>query len=322
MPDPRRPQAERALQLSFRKSRFFSGLLIAGLVVGGRWHLANLPDRKEQADALAELRFEPAMLDADAAAPLQIAGAWRLTSAEPRLGGVSALAVDRGELLALTDSGVVIRFPKPSQGRQVAAFHDLPDGPGSTRFKAGRDSEALTLDWRGRGWWVTFENRHAVWLFDRDFARVERRIGLGQLGWRDNKGAEGVLSWPRGLALFPEGGDEMVAVGHGGIKRIALANPEGRLADVARLPDGRIVALARTFSPAGFSARLLLLQGRRLRPFATLKLGRLDNPEAIAVEALPGGITRLWVMTDNDYRRRVPTLLIALDWTDRARTGP
>lgn len=288
---------------------------MAGLIVGARWLLTDLPDREVRGDALAEVRFEPIALDVDAAAPLRIAGAWRLTSDEPRLGGVSALAVDRGELIALTDSGVVIRFPKPPRGRAAAAFHDLPDGPGSVRFKAGRDSEALARDARGRGWWVAFENRHAMWLFDRDFVRVTRRVGLGQLGWQDNKGAEGILSGQRGLTVFPEGGDEMVAVGPSRIERIRVANPYGRLADVSTLPDGRTVALARTFSPMGFSARLLLLDGTQLKPLARLRLGRLDNPEAIATEALPGGVTRLWVMTDNDYRRRVPTLLIALDWS-------
>ena len=34
-------------------------------------------------------------------------GAWRLTPSDPRFGGLSALAIDGGELLALTDSGVV-----------------------------------------------------------------------------------------------------------------------------------------------------------------------------------------------------------------------
>ncbi len=143
---------------------------------------------------------------------------------------------------------------------------------------------------------------------------METRIGLCGLGWLANKGAEGALSGPGGLLLFPEGGDEMVRVTDRRIERIALANPYGRLADVTSLPDGRVVVLARTFSPTGFSARLLLLKGNRLVPLANLNLGRLDNPEAIAAETLPGGITRLWVMTDNDYRRRVPTLLVALDW--------
>ena len=314
MLDPPLLQAERALQHSFSKSRLFSGLLIVALVVGARWYLTKLPDREQRADAIADVRFDPVMLDPDAAAPLRVAGAWRLTSGESRLGGVSALAVDRGALLALTDSGVVIRFPKPSRGRKGASFRDLSEGPGPASFKAGRDSEALARDAAGRGWWIAFENHHAVWLFDRDFTRGERRIGLRQLGWQSNKGAEGALSAQATLTLFPEGGDEMVTLGQGKLELIALASADGRLADATVLPDGRIVVLARTFSPSGFSSRLLLLQGMRTRPLATLRLGRLDNPEAITAEALPGGITRLWIMTDNDYRRRVPTLLLALDW--------
>ena len=199
------------------------------------------------------------------------------------------------------------------RARQVASFHDLPAGPGSARFKAGRDSEALVRDVAGRGWWVAFENLNAAWLFDRDFTRVERRIGLEELGWPANKGAEGMLPGPHGPTLIPESGNEMVSVETGGLERIGFDSPAGRLADATRLPDGRIVLLARTYSPAGFSARLLLLRGTRVSPVATLGLGRLDNPEAIAAETLPGGITRLWIMTDNDWRR-VPTLLVAIDW--------
>ena len=316
MPALMRPQAERRVQPLFSKSSFFSGLLIAGLVVGAHQHLSALPDREERAAARVELRFTPERIAPDAARPLRIAGAWRLTSDEPRLGGVSALAIDRGAFVALTDSGVVIRLPRPGRGRQFAEFRDLPAGPGWARTKAGRDSEALARDVAGRGWWVAFENRHAAWLFDRDFKLVKQRIGLRQLGWRANKGAEGALSTGAGLWLFPESGDEMVRIdASGGTERIALANSYGRLADVTILPDGRTIVLARSFSPAGFSARLLLLDGNRLAPVATLRLGRLDNPEAIAAETLPGGVVRLWVMTDNDYRRRVPTLLIALDWT-------
>lgn len=303
------------MQQSFSKSWIFSGLMFVGLLVGAHRYLGGLPDREERAAARVELRLTPVRIAPDAARPLRIAGAWRLTSDDPRLGGVSALAIDRGGFVALTDSGVVIRTAQPARGRQFAEFRDLPAGPGSARFKAGRDSEALARDVTGRGWWVAFENRHAAWLFDRDFTRVEQKTRLGQLGWRANEGAEGALSTTAGLWLFPEGGAEMVRVGDGGaVERIALANDQGRLADVTTLPDGRTIVLARSFSPAGFSAQLLLLNGRTLTPLATLELGRLDNPEAIAAEALAGGGTRLWVMTDNDFRRRVPTLLVALDW--------
>ncbi|MCY7398530.1 MAG: esterase-like activity of phytase family protein [Sphingomonas bacterium] len=284
-------------------------------MIGARWLLTNLPDREQRPDARATVRFDPIMLDPHGVAPLRIAGAWRLTSDDSRLGGVSALAIDRGEFIALTDSGVVIRLPKPRPGVQLAHFRDLPTGPGSARYKAGRDSEALALDSGGRGWWVAFENRHAAYLFDREFIQVERRIGLGELGWRANKGAEGALLGRHSLLLFPESGDEIVEVGKAGIKRIPLNNPFGRLADVTELPDGRVVVLARSFGPRGFSSRLLLLgEELEMKPFARLNLGRLDNPEAIAAESLPGGAVRLWVMTDNDFRRRVPTLLLALDW--------
>lgn len=291
-------------------------LVFVGLLVGTHYHLSRLPDREARAPALAALRLTPAEISPDAAFPLRVAGAWRLESDEPRLGGVSALAIDRGGLVALTDSGVVIRMPKPgaSGGRMLAEFRDLPSGPGSPRYKAGRDSEALARDAAGRGWWVGYENRHAALLFTGDFERVNQRIGLRHLGWRSNKGVEGVLSVPGALALFPESGDMIIRISESRTERIALPKPHRRLSDVTILPDGRTMVLARTFGPAGFSAWLLLLDGKRMAPVARLRLGRLDNPEAIAAEALPGGITRLWVMTDNDYRRRVPTLLIALDW--------
>ena len=122
------------------------------------------------------------------------------------------------------------------------------------------------------------------------------------------------MSNRQGVLLFPESGAEMVRIETRGIQRIALSNPFGRLSDASLLPDGRIVVLTRSVSPMGFSARLALLDQAALRPLARLALGRLDNAEAIATEPLVGGGTRLWVMTDNDYRRRVPTLLIALDW--------
>lgn len=310
----RRPQAERRLQHLFMKSFVFSSLLVAGLVIGGHRMLANLPDRQPLPDRRAAVRYAAVRFDSRGFAPLRLAGAWRVTSSDPRMGGVSAVAVDRGGLLALTDSGVAIRLPKPGATTILADFRDLPAGPGDARSKAGRDSEALVRDANGRGWWVAFENRHSLWLFDRDLGRVKRRIDLGPLRWRPNKGAEGIVSTADDLLLIPESGEQLVRLDGAAIRRNALVNQVGRLADAAMLPDGRIIVLARSYGPAGFSARLLLLDGVRLRPLARLGLGRLDNPEAIAAEPLPGGGMRLWVMTDNDYRRRVPTLLIALDW--------
>ncbi|MEO6580415.1 MAG: esterase-like activity of phytase family protein [Sphingomicrobium sp.] len=289
-------------------------MILTGLILAAHHWLSGLPDREPLRPSRVQVKFQPVVLDQRDFAPLRLAGAWRLTSAEARLGGVSALAMEHGGLVALTDSGVVIRLPKPPGASGMADFNDLPSGPGDPSYKAARDSEALARDAKGRGWWVTFENRHAAWLFDPDFGRVIEKVPLGQFDWPANKGVEGALSAPGELLLFPENGDQVVKVADGKIKGMALANRYGRLSDATMLPDGRVIVLARTFGPMGFSARLLLLDGSMLRLLARLPLGRLDNPEAIAAETLAGGGTRLWVMTDNDYRWRVPTLLLALDW--------
>ena len=302
------------MQQSFIKASIFNGLIMALIVVGAHRWLAGLPDRVPRADAIAAVRFDGVALDNAGFAPLTVAGAWRVTSSEPRMGGVSALAVDRGGLLALTDSGVTIRLPKPVAAEGMAEFRDLPAGPGRGYYKAGRDSEALTRDSGGRGWWVAFENAHSAWLFDLDLRHRIRSIDLEGLGWGANLGAEAAVSIDDGLLLLPESGEEAVRVRDSRIERTALANLFGHLSDAAMLPDGRIVLIARTYSPAGFASRLLLFDKGRMQPLARLALGRLDNAEAVAAERLAGGGVRLWVMTDNDFRRRVPTLLVALDW--------
>ena len=311
-----RPVAERNLQQMFSKTAsggMVTALLVV-LVIGAHLWLRALPDRAPRAAMLAPVRFEQVALEQSGFAPLKVAGAWRITSAEPRMGGVSAVAVDRGGLLALTDAGVLIRLPKPSSANRLAMFRDLPAGPGSPVSKAGRDSEALTRDSAGRGWWVTFENVQSAFLYDPEIKHALRIVDLWPLHWRANMGAEGAISTANGLLMFPERGHEVVLEANGRAEREPITNPVGRLSDATMLPDSRIVVIARSYSPLGFSARLLLFDRGNLRPLAKLALGRLDNAEAIAAEPLAGGGVRFWLMTDNDFRRRVPTLLVALDW--------
>lgn len=315
MPDSRSLDTERGVQQSFSKSSLFNGLLVGPFVLFAHALLGWIPDRVPANAAIAPIHFELVGIDGYAVTPLRVFGAWRVTSPEPRMGGVSALAIDGGGFLALSDSGVLIRLPRPNARDGSGRFQDLPAGPGSARQKSGRDSESLVRDWAGRGWWVGFENHQSAWLFDSAFRRALKMVDLGAMGWPPNKGAEGAVSTPKGLLLFPEGGHEAVLIGPNEPQRGALANPFGRLSDAAALPDGRVLLIARTYGPAGFSARLLVLdRERRARSVARLVFGRLDNPEALAVEPLAGGGIRIWVMTDNDFRRRVPTLLVALDW--------
>ena len=121
-----------------------------------------------------------------------------------------------------------------------------------------------------------------------------------------------------GLLLFPERGG--VALSAGG-RRLPIRGVSGWISDAVVLPDGRLLVANRTPTGIGLSNRLAVLErdriGFHLRAEWPIPVGRLDNVEALAVEARPDGALRLWVMTDNNLQQRRPTLLIALELRPR-----
>ncbi len=294
---------------------FFKDLLLVAAILAAHAWLVSVPNRSDRPAARAGVRYAPIRLDAGGFAPLSLVGAWTVTVGDDRFGGVSALAIDQGRLLALTDSGTLLSLPKPGHPGQ-AMVRDLPGGPGSANFKRNRDSEALARDPGGRGWWVAFEQAHQLWLYSPDFRSFLRRIDLGRERWRKNKGIEAMAPAGAGLLLFPEAGDQALMVGSGRLEPRQVQNDLGRLSDATGLPDGRILLLGRRPRLGGFENRLLMLRvnGRGIvaSRLATLAVRRLDNVEAIAAEPHAGG-TRLWLMTDNDFRPRAQTLLVAVD---------
>ena len=310
--------AERPVQPKFRNRQLAGGLLLlAAIALFDEW-LGRFPNRQELGWRAARIEFEPAPLASSEFAPLRLAGAWRLSSKDPRFGGVSSLAIDGGRLVALTDSGALIRF-RP--GDNLASIGELPDGPGSGGFKRNRDSEALVRDSLGRGWWVAFENRHRLWLFDQSFGRALRRIDLGRRGWGDNRGIEGLAMDGDALLLLHEDGDQLLRVTGNRARSIRIAGARGRISEAAAIGPGRYLAVERRLTPMGFRNALVSLEksgsgyrfGRRIR----LPLGPFDNVEALAVERRPDGALRLWLMTDDNFQRPFRTLVIALDWPPR-----
>ena len=295
VPDSRCSMAEQRVQPLFSKSFIFSALLLALPIFAlAAWSKAQ-PNRVVMRDAAVEGRA------ASVPAPAHGVQLWRLSASDRRFGGLSGLAVDGGQLLALTDSGVTIRFAPPVRPRQPIVFqlHDLPDGPGDGRRKRGRDSEALLTDPQGRGWWVAFEGAHSVWRYDRAFTRTLEVTWLKH-DWPANRGAEALIVDARGAVVaLPEGGNELAPAG---------------ISDATRLGDGRPVLLVRRFGWGGFVNEVRIAEGAG-RPALTLKLplGPLDNAEAIAAGPLPSGGTRLWIMTDDNFRPWMRTLLVALD---------
>jgi hypothetical protein len=321
LPDSGSPQTERRVQPMFMKSRVFSNLALFIMVMAFDSWLGRLPNRSDGPARIAALRFNPVHFEPTGFAPLHFAGAWKVEVEDARFGGVSALALDKGQLIAITDSGSLIRFPKPGGGNR-AIVRDLPDGPAIGRFKVNRDSEALVRDPAGRGWWVAFEQWHQLWLFDLAFERPLARVVFGWGRWGDNQGIEAMAVDRGGLVLFPEAAREWVELQGGRQRSRGLTSRYGYVSDAVRLPDGRLLLVTRKMALAGFTNRLVTVEGKsdstQFRSVARLDLGPLDNVEAIAAEPRPGGITRLWLMTDNDFRSGRRTLLVALDFPPRA----
>ena len=312
VPDSPATEAEHRLQLRFTFQAAVHGLLFA-LVLGFPWAMPDSPDRKPGPPTLAPIRFAALDLDHRQFAPLTLAGAWTVDVAERRFGGVSGMAIDGGALLLLTDSGSLIRLPKPGVRMRPAQIRDLPSG----EYKKNRDGEALSGDPAGRGWWVAFEYRDELWLFDQDFRRVLETVEVAMPGLGRNSGIEALTQWRGGLLLFSEDGDQAAQLAGREIKPVKWHNPQGRLSEATTLPDGSLLVVGRSIGLMGVRNQLLRViekeDGLEARLLAPLPLGVLDNVEAMAPESRGNQMVRLWLMTDNDFSSRRRTLLLALD---------
>ena len=317
LPDSHTIEPEREVQPMFRKTLFFQLLVLALAVVAFEDWMDGLADREELGPRVAQIHLRPILLP-QRAGPLRLAGAWKLISTDPRFGGISALAVDGGQLLAVTDAGALVSFAKPGRTAVLPAMiRELPDGPGDPRFKSSRDAESLARDPASRGWWVGFENRHSVWLFDRQFQRALAKIELGSGRWHRNGGIEGLAPLGRSLLGFPERGDQVVELLPSPERTLPIDGTNGRISDATVLGIGRIAVIRRSPGPLGFSNSLAFLErkGERWRYASRIRLpvSPLDNVEGLAAEKLPGGATRLWMMTDDNFHAPLRTLLLAYD---------
>jgi len=278
------------------------------------------PDRVPMAERVAAIRYVPVRLAAwDAPKGWRLTGAWSVTVADPRFGGLSALhAAGGGRLIGLTDSGVIVDFPEPRSAQQGghAGLSELIGGPGYPTYKKYRDSEAMVVA-RGakRPRLVTFEHRHSLWRFD---ARGGSGVRLPAAQWSPNSGVEAMGFDPvdGALLLLPEhGGEVLRQVGSGRFRSVPMRGAVGSPTDLVALPDGRMVAALRQIGVTGVRNHLAWFErlgpDYAMRPFAILPLGGSDNVEGLAAEPVPGGGTILWAITDNDGSRR--TLLIRLE---------
>ncbi len=126
-----------------------------------------------------------------------------------------------------------------------------------------------------------------------------------------------MASGPAELNVFPQSGSQWFRIRDGRLKAYPMNNRYGDLADAARLADGRLLLVTRKIGTTGIEQHLVVAEEKDgvldLRPLVRLGLGRRENVEGLAVEERRGEGTRLWLITDNDFRPRKATLLVALD---------
>ncbi len=267
--------------------------------------------------------------------PLRYLGGWALKSDDRRFGGISAIAVEGGDVLALSDNGMLLRFGLPDRDRTGRVdILPLAAGPGSAESKIDRDSESLALH-AGQAW-IGFENSNEVWRYRAgDWAAAGHAAPAAMKEWARNGGAEALLRLPDGRFLvFGESADKegtspaVLFAGDpamSGTRALSVRYrppPAHRITEAALLPDGRLLLLSRAFSfSGGWSAKLLTAPLPR-RGGATLDTQELatiaapltrENMEGLAVTR-EGDRTIIWIASDDYLNPLQRTLLLKFEW--------
>ena len=273
-----------------------------------------------------------------------------LRSRDPAFGGYSSLVVDRGQVTLLSDGGNIVRFRLDADWRPHAiAFSALPGGPGRGWSKRDRDSESLTIDPATQTGWVGFEHWNAIGRYraSSNGTPLVRFDGLvrpkAMADWPDNGGPESMVRLRDGrFVVIAETARPRRADGTRGPGRRAILFPGDPLAtrpvgfiympptgfspaDVAALPDGRLIVLNRAFAPPfAFSNSISVIERGAIRAGAVVRgreIARLaaplvhDNFEGIAVSLEPRGAsgardTVVWIVSDDNETVLERTLLL------------
>jgi len=234
---------------------------------------------------------------------LRFLDGWALASADDRFGGISALHVEGGAVTAISDTGMVIRFPVPgARARLPVRFDPLVEGRGTRTRKENRDSEAMLI--RDGQMWIAFERHNMIWRYDRATLRAQAAARPPPMRrWGSNSGAEALVRLADGRVLVLAEGrsagatsDAVLFAGDPAVAgtrsaRLRYHRPAGfRATDAALLPDGRILILNRRFGWLdGLSARLVaariglggVIAGTEIAALAAPLT--IDNLEALSV---------------------------------------
>ncbi|MEQ1619198.1 MAG: esterase-like activity of phytase family protein [Terricaulis sp.] len=313
------------------------------LILSGCAPLAAQAPIAEQWRAIA-VEATPVEFGAEQAGALRFRGGLELRSSDSAFGGLSGMEVlEDGRLVAVSDNGAWFEAQivldetgalVGLSGMRIALMRD--ENGEAFGSKEEGDSEALAQLQDGR-LAVAFEQRQAILLYDmnRDgpFGAATRGPPLaGVRGLPPNVGLEAMATLANGdLLVGAEGGGagdtplwrSSPQTGEEIASQVRYRPALGfSLTSLDRLPNGDLIALERFFAPViGPRARITRFQEGALtgEVIAAEELARiapplaLDNFEAIAAIDMPDGVTRLYILSDDNFSSRQRTLLLAFD---------
>lgn len=276
--------------------------------------------------------------------PLQLAGMWRLTGADRRFGGYSALVARPGGLRAVSDRNRSLLIDLPLQaGSRLAPIPRMLALVGPDGRHVGFDIESVVKDVDG-ALWIGLEDEWHVARADTRLGKA-RFFGVPELRkWPRNGGVEAMTRLTDGRWIMlcescdgPQRGLHLGLVfdGRPGLTRarpFGIAIPSGfDPVDAATLPDGRVLLLVRrlVLLPLHFEARIVVADFKALdasRPVPTHEVARLDGPfirenwEGMAVLS-NGPDLILWLVSDANDSAFQETRLLQLRF-DPARLDP
>jgi hypothetical protein len=312
---------------------------------------APIPEQWRTIDVAAQ----PVSFGDPVVGQLRFRGGLHLTSTDAAFGGLSGLDVlDDNRFIAEADDGQWFegRLVLDADGNltgvaevRTAAMRDEQGRPFESKSSA--DSEDMTQLPDGR-FAVSFEQTQTIRIYDlnRDGPFGAAVAGPPLSGVERlplNAGLEAITALADGvLVVGAEGGDRPTTP-------IWLAPLNARepvpvaahfplsggfsLTSLDRMPNGDLVALERFYAPViGARARIVRIRASEVHPSdAPMRVEQLaqlgpphpvDNFEGVAAVRMPNGVTRLYIVSDNNFSRRQRTYLFAFDVIEDASEAP
>lgn len=272
---------------------------------------------------------------------LSYAGGLYLTSSSSRLGGLSGLEArdqEDGSVLfhAVTDAGDFLEFRGhlDDRGRLTRVdglkLAELRDSQGQPfPYKAAGDAEDLSDLPDRPGFLVSFEQQHRIVAYEDPFdpAGAQGRVELPRAleAAPANSGAEAIAALPGGAyAVGAEDGRIWLCQKAQACRQVSGRTPFGigpayTLSAFDHLSGGELIAIYRAKAVfAHWNAKIVhirIVDGQaRFTELADLRahLGNMEGIAALPLRDRRGW--RLYLVSDNGFEAREPTLLLAFDW--------